>query len=124
MKTIYQRNRLLLLLLPSIFLFSGCSVYKKTPDRELEQIIQDEHRVKIYTQENGFFKFKKIIKEDNQYYGIKMKDGMIQKIPLNPESIQKIKIKDKTLSTVLNVLAVLSLIVLIPAVVFAAGGGI
>ena len=103
----YSMNRLkkslkpISLLLAFVVLLQGCTVYKLT-SITLEQAVQKKSKTKVEWN-NGFTsKYKKIVFENGNYYGVIKNDGQIQKSPLDEKNIAKILPKDQLLSPVLN----------------------
>lgn len=103
----YSMNRLkkclkpISLLLAFVVLLQGCTVYKSTPIT-LEQAVQNESKTKVNWNDGFTSKYKKIIIENGDYYGVGKKYGEIQKSLLEGKKISKIKEKNKTLSAILN----------------------
>jgi len=88
----------------TIFLFaltcvlnSSCIVYEKT-SVSLEQSV-NQSNVKVVTTQGKQVKFKKIKLENNLYYGVSDQHDSVD-IPLNPETIKSIFLKDKTKSII------------------------
>lgn len=84
-----------------LILFQGCiSVYKST-SISLEKASEIERRVKIRNQNGSTLYFDKIIMQDINFYGIsKVKP---KKVALFKNDIEYVKIKDRTMSTILNI---------------------
>jgi len=102
MKTTFQANRFLALVLASIFLFSGCAVYKKTPVT-LDEAVLSNTMVKLHTIYNETLTFRRIKKtEDNKFYGINLKDGINVSTPINKAEINSVRIKNKKVSAAGN----------------------
>jgi hypothetical protein len=110
MKTIKKQIRISSLILALIIMLQSCTVYKST-NVSLEQASKNELKTKIVTSSNEKLKFKFIENKEGTYYGVKKIKGDIVKIPLNEKNIQKIVLKDKTLSLILTIAIPLVLIV-------------
>jgi len=102
MKTQKKQINLITLLFAIVMFFQSCTVYKSA-NVTLDQAIQNESKVKVITMNNAKFKFKRIGVEDGNYYGIKKKNNVVIRIPLDQNFVKIIKEKDKPLSTVLSI---------------------
>lgn len=101
MNRLKKSLKLISLLLAFVVLLQGCTVYKSTPIT-LEQAVQKETKTKVKWNDGFTSKYKKIIIENGNYYGVGKKYGEIQKSLLEGKKISKIKEKNKTLSAILN----------------------
>ena len=102
MKTLKKQIRPITLLLAFVMLFQGCTVYKSVPIT-IEQATKEEQQVKILTKNNVKLKFKRIIVENEKLYGVRKVDGIDVNLVLDRNSIDTIRAKDKTLSTILSI---------------------
>ncbi len=57
----------------------------------------------MLTKSNEKLKFKRIGVEGGNYYGVKKVKGNMAKVPLDTNYIKNVKLKDKTLSTILSI---------------------
>lgn len=106
MKSCNKKNKLIPFLLSLVFLFQSCYVYKNTPI-SLNEAATANRRVKIITVDNKKYCLTKIEKtNDTSYYGYKRKNGKEIKFPLNENKIQKIKVVNKTGSTIITSLGI------------------
>lgn len=115
MKTIKKQIKSITLILSLLVLLQGCTVYKSA-SVSLDQAANDESKVRLETTSGEKLKFKRIGVENGNYYGIKKVKGNIVKVPLDTNYIKKVKLKDKTLSTILTIalpIAVIAGVVLI-----------
>ena len=110
MKTIKKQFKSVALILSILILLQGCTVYKSVPV-SLEHAAQNETKVKVTTKNNEKFKFKRIGVEDGNYYGVKKVKGNIVKVPLDANYVNNVKLKDKTLSTILTIALPIAIIV-------------
>ncbi len=85
-----------------LILFQGCTVYKAVPIT-LEQAVKNEEKVKVTTKSNKKLKFKRIGLEDGTYYGYKIQKGKILKTTLDLKTINNIKEKNRTMSTIATI---------------------
>ena len=102
MKTIKKQLKSIALILSVLILFQGCTVYKSTPIT-IEQATKEEQKVKILTKNNVKLKFKRIVVENEKLYGVRKVDGIDVNLVLDRNSIDTIRAKDKTLSTILSI---------------------
>jgi len=91
--------------LSCLFLFQSCSVYYKNPI-SLEEAVEQEGKVKIRTVEGKNIKYKKIAFAEGQFYGTKMISGKWARISLNQDNIESVRLKNKSDSAWLTVLAI------------------
>jgi len=106
MKTIKIHLKIVAILISSMILLQGCTVYKSTT-ASLEDVSKSQIKAKILTTDNQTLKFKRIDFIDGNYIGV-ISDDMevnpeIEFMPLDKNNIQSIKVKDKTVSTILTV---------------------
>ncbi len=123
MKKIKKRLRVIALFLSGLILLQSCSAYK-TPIT-LEQAAQQEKAVKIITVDDDTYKYKYIVYEDGQFYGVKNNPGEVVKFPINSEEVTAVLMK-KGLpwwAWTLIVIGGLGVIVIIIALVSEPGGG-
>ncbi|MEH6535230.1 MAG: hypothetical protein V7719_02470 [Psychroserpens sp.] len=109
MKTIKNQLKNLSITLSMLVVFQSCTVYKSA-SVALEQAALEDVKVKVETNNGVNIKFKNIVFENENYYGIKKTKGKLDKILLNQEHINNIKIKDKTLSTILTIVLPLGIL--------------
>ncbi|MBT8204920.1 MAG: hypothetical protein KJP14_07390 [Eudoraea sp.] len=92
-------------ILSLMLLLQSCGVYHKIPI-SLDEATKQEGKVKIRTAEGKNIKYKNIIQKDGQFYGTKMIAGKWTQIPLNPDDISNVRLKNKKASTWVTILAV------------------
>ena len=98
MKTI----KLVSVCLTMLIMLQSCRVYhSKTVS--LEEATASAERVKIKTKENKILKFNKIIFEEGQYYGVKIKGEDISKTLLDRGGLEQVRLHNKSLSVILGV---------------------
>ena len=104
MKKLKNKYRLISFLLSTVLVFQSCRVYHKE-SVSLTEAIQSEKRVKIKTSSNKTLKFSKLTFEDGKYYGINFNQnsGKYQKIPLDENKLQTIRLQNKPLSIILGI---------------------
>ena len=102
MKTIKKHLKVVALFFSVLILLQGCTVYKSTPIT-LEKAVQNESKVRITTNTNKTFVYKKIVVDDGNYYGIEKIKGKKINIPINLDLVKSINEKNKTLSTALSI---------------------
>jgi len=74
MKTIYHCLKLIAYAMSALILMQSCIVYHKSPVT-VDEAVATNNLVKIYTTENKEYKFKKLVKEEDNIYGISSLDG-------------------------------------------------
>ncbi len=89
MKTIKKQFKSIALVLSMLILFQGCTVYKSVPI-SLEQAVQNDSKVRIKINTNEKFKFNQIGMEDGNYYGVKIRNSVFVKTPLDQNNIKTI----------------------------------
>ncbi len=121
-----QKKMFSIKLLSILIVFQSCTIYKFAPVT-LEEAHKAELKTKVLTNEGKKLKFKRIAFENGNYYGVKRVKGDIYKIVLDENSIDKIKIKDRILSIISNVLPVPILLIILFGVAYSGpelGGGL
>ena len=100
MKTKAAYQPYLLITVVIALLFQSCSIYNiSTVDIDTEAA--STKKVKIYIVDKERLKFKKVIKENNAYYGINQSG---KRIVLKQERIKKIRLYNKNATIVTNIL--------------------
>jgi hypothetical protein len=80
-------------------LFQSCRVYHKE-HVTLDKAVEEGKRVKIVSK-NGFkFKYKAIVIDDGQYYGVKKINGKFTRTLIDANSIESLRLHDKTMSII------------------------
>ena len=97
MKTLKKGLKTISLFLSGLILFQSCATYK-TPTT-LKEAVQEEKAVKIVTIDDDSYKYKYIVYEDGQFYGVKDNPGEDVKFPINTEEIADVMMKNKTIPT-------------------------
>ncbi len=92
MKKIKKRLRVIALFLTGLILLQSCSTYKNPIT--LEQAAQQEKAVKIITVDDDTYKYKYIVYEDGQFYGVKNNPGEDVKFPINAEEVADVLMKE------------------------------
>jgi hypothetical protein len=109
--------------LAALMLMQSCVVYHKTPV-SVDEAVATNKPVKIYTTENKIYKFKKLVREEDNIYGISSLKGLNKKIfaqyvkeidqekelikILLPFEIKEIYERNRTMSTVYTILIMTS----------------
>jgi len=97
MKALKNWLKTIALFLTALILFQSCSVYK-TPVT-LEQAVLEQKKVKITTASDETVKYKYIVYEGGQFYGIKNNPGEDVKFPINVDEVYEVLAKKGGLST-------------------------
>ena len=103
MKTPVRLLKTCTVLLSLLLLTQSCRVYRST-SLTLEEAVAADRRVRIKTTDNKTLKFSKIVYEEGIYYGIKEKYRGMERIELQPESIQQIRPVNRSVTGVINAL--------------------
>ncbi len=113
MKILNKRIKPITWLLAVMMAIQSCTVYKSTP-LTLEQAVQKESKVRITTNSNESFKYKKIVFEDGKYYGVQRFTREKFRVHINEDLVKSIDEINITQTTVLNIgipLAIIGVIV-------------
>lgn len=86
-----------------LMMLQSCTIYKKG-FITLDQAVQNESRVKIQTKNDEKIKLKKIVFENERYYGVNKVNDETVKIPLDEKQIKTIQEKNKSKSTTVTIL--------------------
>ena len=106
MKTLKNQFKPLTLILGILILLQSCVVYK-SESSTFEEAVKAKTKVKLHTITNENLKFKEIIFENGQYFGIKKSNGEMTKILLDRTKYNKLLIKDKATSIIFTIPAIL-----------------
>ena len=102
MKTIKIHLKVIAFFVTALILLQSCTVYKSA-GVTIEEASKTQNKVKVYTTDNQTLKFKRIDFIDGKYYGVSKKTSKFEDIPLDKNNINSIKVKNKTVSAILNV---------------------
>lgn len=97
MKALKKWLKTIALFLTALILFQSCSVYK-TPVT-LEQAVLEQKEVKITTASDETVKYKYIVYEDGQFYGVKNNPGEDVRFAINVDEVYEVLLKKGGLST-------------------------
>jgi hypothetical protein len=117
------------ILLSVLIFFQNCSIYR-VKEATIDEATTFPGKVKIITTSNESYKFERLIKEDGKLYGIAKKnskpvkkliekvlpdsaDDKFVKINITDNFIDKIHLKNKTLSTGLGIIGVLYIVAIV-----------
>ena len=103
MKTLKKQIKHISLFLSILIVFQSCVTIYKSQPLTLEEVNDRHIKTKVLTKSGETLKFKNISFENGTYYGANKKKGKTLKVPLQKEAIREIKIKDKALSTIINI---------------------
>mgnify|MGYP001553939083 CR=1 FL=1 len=103
MKTIRIYFKISSFILLVLTLTQSCVVYRQSPV-SLEQAVQEETRTRILMKDGKVEKFKRITQEDEQYNGIRMTGKGPVTVPIDINSIDEIRVKNKGASIFVTVL--------------------
>ncbi len=119
MKALRKWLKTFALFLTALILFQSCSVYK-TPVT-LEQAVLGQKEVKITTASDETVKYKYIVYEDGQFYGVKNNPGEEVKFAINVDEVYEVLAKKGGLPTWAIVLISAGAVIVIVIVVTLAG---
>lgn len=99
MSGIKKRLRSISLILTTMVLFQSCRVYYKE-NVSLDKAVAEAKRVKLKTKDGQKLKFKRIVKDSNQYYGLKKFKRKNTYTLIDPSSIESLRLHNKTMSII------------------------
>lgn len=102
MNILRKHLKLLALFFVITFLLQSCVVYQKTPV-SLEQASKQVLKAKVKTINNETYQLHRIEFENGKFYGVQKVKGKKVRITLNTNEFSKIKLQDKTMSTILSI---------------------
>ena len=91
MKNPKKNLKVVALFLAGLILFQSCSTYK-TPIT-LEQAAQEEKSVKVITVDDDSYKYKYIVYEDGEFFGVKDNPREDVKFPIDTEEVTAVMMK-------------------------------
>lgn len=91
MKEIKKGLKVIAIFLSGLILLQSCSAYKIPVI--LQQAAQEEKAVKVITDDDDSYKYKYIVYEDGQFYGVKDNPGEDVKFPINTEEVADVLMK-------------------------------
>lgn len=109
METLKIHVKAVILFFSVLMMLQSCTVYKSTP-LTIEQAVQKESEVKVQWKNGYVSKYKTIIIDNENYYGVKKNNGENEKSLLDEKNISNIKEKNKILS-VLSVAVPIAIII-------------
>lgn len=86
-----------------LILLQTCTIYKGK-GISLDDAVNENTKSEVVTNYDVTHKFKRVIQEDGNYYGLKKVKGEFEKTTIIPSDIKIVRVKDKTLSTILTIL--------------------
>jgi hypothetical protein len=98
METIGKRLKTMTFFFAVLTLIEGCVVYHKAPTT-LDKASQLQTKTKITNTTGETFKYKCIVYEGGQYYGVRLESREWIKIPLSQKDIAEVLIENKSAST-------------------------
>ena len=95
MKSIKNQSNRIALLMSILMFFSSCVTYKKT-SLNLDELVQSQDRVRVEYNNSEIYRFRNLVSEDGNYYG--MMSERLQKVkkPIEVERIKSVKVYDKS----------------------------
>jgi len=123
MKTLKYKVKLFPLMLSILLMFQSCVTVYKSGSLTLEEANDRHIKTKVVTKSGEKLKFKNIEFKNGVYYGVKKKKRQIINIPLDQDAISVIKIKDRTLSTIVNIPLVIGYVSIVTGLAYSYGTG-
>ncbi len=105
MNKIKKNTLAISLVLASLVLFQSCRIYN-SEHVTLDKAVAVGEGVKIKTNDGQILKYKMIIADSNQYYGLNKRRGKVERSLLSMETIKYVRLYNKTDSTVFSILGV------------------
>lgn len=99
MKSVKNKIKLLSILLTSLILFKSCRVYHKE-HVTLDRAVAEGKRVKLMTKDGQKFKFKRVVLDSGQYYGINKVKGKTLSTLIQSIDIESLRLHNKTMSII------------------------
>ena len=93
-----------------LMMFQSCKVYYKDYTT-LEEAAHQGKETKIITTKNKTLKFKSVILEDGNYYGIKKMKGESIKVPIDLHNVKSVNILNENVSTIVSIVLPLAIII-------------
>ncbi|UKM63499.2 hypothetical protein GSB9_00042 [Flavobacteriaceae bacterium GSB9] len=109
MKSIRSHLKIITCFFTLLVFLQGCVVYKSEP-ATIEAASEPNVKVRIKMIDGEFIKFSSLEVVDNKIFGVKKKRGEAFRTLIGRDSIKRIQIKDKKMSTIGNVLLPVSVI--------------
>jgi hypothetical protein len=103
MIVIKNRTRLISVVLMCLIFFQSCRVYHKK-NVSLEEAMVGQKRVKIKTNDGKKLKYKSIVLDSSQYYGVKVVKGISVRTLIDPSTIKWLRLHNKTMSIIYGVI--------------------
>ena len=122
MKTTNKTIKSLTKVISFLILFQSCVTVYKSESLTLNEANNIHIKTKVITKSGEKLKFKNIEFKNGIYYGVKKKKRQTIMIPLNQDDISEIKIKNRALSTVVNIPLVFVYILTVGVIGLAIGG--
>ena len=103
MKTIKTHLRVVAFFFSAAILFQGCTVYKSS-GVSFDEAVRAETKVRVEKKNGEKVKYSRIVVlNDGNFYGVEVIKGLSNNVIIEEDSIEKIHIKDRVLSTILTV---------------------
>ena len=106
MEAIKTRLKTIAWFLTALMLMQSCVVYNVKAPTTLEKASQEQIKTKITNTNGQDFKYKYITYEDGVYYGVNKKSGELIKTPLSEQEVSKVRLQNKSASTLVTIAAI------------------
>ena len=114
MKAIKTHLKVLALFFSALIFLQGCTVYKSA-NVTLDEAVRADTKVRIKTNDNQTLRFKNVGVENGNFYGLFNYKNEWVKTQINENNIDKVQLKNKVGSTILNIFVPLAIIGIIVA---------
>ncbi len=101
--TINMKTKIISLTFSVVLLTQSCVTLYKSQPLTLEEAHKEQIKTKVLLKNGKALKFKKIDYDNGIYYGVKKKKVQTARTPLDQNIIDEIKVKDRALSTIINI---------------------
>ena len=116
MKINFKTTEIITLMFSMLMLIQSCTVYRSVP-ASLQEAVEKNTKVKIVTKDNKKLKYRYLGQNGNLFYGVSKQGRAIIKTPIDKNAIGTIKIKDKTMSTILSIVAPVAIVIGLGAII-------
>ncbi len=103
MTTIKNQIRIVSIVLTCLILFQSCRVYHKE-NVSLSKAVTEQRRVRLMTKDGKKLKFKRIILNGNQYYGVKSLKSDAPHTLIQPNGIKSLRLHNETMSIIFGII--------------------
>jgi len=114
MKRLKKQLKVVVLFSLALILLQGCTIYKSA-NVTLDEAVRADTKVRIKTNDNETLRFKNVRFENGIYSGLMDFKNTWVKTQINEDNIDKVQLKNKTGSTIINIAVPLSVFAIMVA---------